>query len=365
MSDLTACLETVVGLSDSPCACYDPKPAGYSTSLSGYYLTEQKSGIPLRFLGTSADCETGGAWDILAKARKEGIRQFIRDLTEASANYRSSRPSFNGRIGNADFNGLSVVSKPINGQKIVPYANTKGGWLLISAVSMNVSATGSYTVEIYSSEDVTAPLASEVVTVGTANTWTAQTLTTPLEVPLWKQDCKLTYFVVYDRLTAQAANNTLHCGCGSIATKKAGAPWLEWVEVSGLNVAAVSDLADQSVYRGGTAAYGLQVHARIGCREHEWMCDLEYDFDRGSEHAHQISKAIQLAGAANVASYIVQSREINRYTGLEREVIYGKRNGMISHYGNIIEWLAANKPDYVNDCTQCNSKTVKMVTARL
>ena len=105
---MIGCLENIVGLSSSPCNCWDSsKPTNFATvneSKSGLYIASPDK-IPLTFTNSAADCENGGVWELLVAMRQKAIKEFQVEYSKNLKHFNTiAKPHFTGYIGNDTFN---------------------------------------------------------------------------------------------------------------------------------------------------------------------------------------------------------------------------------------------------------------------
>lgn len=153
--NLRECLLPVVGLSptDYDCAT-SAMPEGATDSLSGYYLTNCKDGMPIEFSGAVANC--ADIWDILTAARLDGVKNFVGDLAvEIGTKYKPIYQDFSGYIGRQDeanvvTNTKTFVAVEIKGRQLQSSLRVKG-FKFYSTVTADVA------VSLYSEDDLDTP----------------------------------------------------------------------------------------------------------------------------------------------------------------------------------------------------------------
>lgn len=351
---LTDCLNTLVGLSTTPCTCFDDgnKPASYNTSDSGYYLTDPVDGIPMKFVDAASDCESGGPWTMLANARTAAVTNFITDLNAAIGTFhKPKRRTFKGFAGDANESSTFANSKDFVGIRVQPYS-FKGGIMQFLSVSLNIDTTDSVTVYLYKSTDLTTAVTSAVVSA-VANTWVNVDFSTQEIVDLSDPFCENTFWYIVYELPAGAkpANNTMHCGCGSVNARLPKWPYLEFMEVLGVQSDSYALLG--SATTDGKYAMGLRVEMVNTCSYDNWLCNLNFTHFNADDLQWQVAKTIQWAGIMYLGTQVIHSANINRYTLSSRESVYGKRSQAEKEYQNAINYIAKNLPLDRLDCFEC------------
>jgi len=335
------CLSGLVGLSDRDCPCFeDGRPATYNDSDTGYYLTDPEYGFPLKeavFAGQ--DCSGGSVWDMLDKARDRATRDFQTDLTAALYENRASAFSvFAGLMGKDTSSMARTLSGTYQGILIKPKP-VKGGTLTIRRIGLDIDATTSVTLKIYSTEDLTSPLHSVLVST-TANTLTYTTLVAPIELPLYNDNVsELRYYIVYESPAFSPNNNKFTC-----CSKRPG--WMAYLDAKGYNA---DDLTGKT---GDGFTNGIILDAHLACSQTAWLCEM--DEVEGYDVKRVVGRAIQMKAAVKVISEILRSGNINLYTMSNREAMYIDMKRLQKQYENQVVWLTENVPTSVSDCFKCD-----------
>ncbi len=140
-----ACLDNIIKLSRTECDCFgNNKPETYNEGLSEVYLDELE-GLSLENISAAENCEEGGLWDMMARARENAIYQFNADLLACvEGNYKNKRSNFSGLIGDTAFNATSSISQDTAGLRIRPY-EIVGGDMTLKSLRLMCNATGPLT----------------------------------------------------------------------------------------------------------------------------------------------------------------------------------------------------------------------------
>jgi len=341
------CLDTLVGLSQDDCACFETgRPSTYADSDSGYYLTDPEYGFPMvEALDQSGDCSEVGLWDILTASRDQAILQFRADfLAKVRDKYRRRVKTWKGTIGklksNANATGLNtyagIVLRP---QKI------KDGRIVLTGAWLGLTTTeGAVTLNISSNDPTFAPVTRSLSS--TANQFKQTTFATGQEVTLPFYSDKvdeLEYYIYFETAGLTPKQNNFYC-CGGPG------PYAQHIRYGGFTVDTVDD---EHVSLGANQAYGLALDGYFACSELEWLCDL--DALSGYEVKSVIARAIQANGAAIAASEVLNSSRINRFTTWDNERLAAQYTSLKEAYSNYLDWLANNFPGDASDCFECKS----------
>lgn len=349
------CLENVIKLSQTTCECFADAPEDYNVGKSDIYLDELE-GLTLDLVSGSRNCEQGNIWEMMAKARTNATKQFKADLLSCvGITYKSKRNNYKGLVGNVSFTQTLNYTENMSGLA-GKFSNIIGGTMIINRIGLLFSMTSTFNVSIYSSDDLTTPIATYPVT-SAANSLQYVTLSTPLELPLWSnQTSIITYYVVYDLIgTYKPKNNKADCGCSN---KQAVAykTWGNFYGIKGNNSSSLDS------FNTTTEFNGLVLDVDFKCDTKRLICsdDMPLDFENDGR-AMQIAYCIRFQAGYLLAQLILDSQEVNRYTLLDREALYGKRNYYKKKYEDWIAYLCENTEITNTDCLICrpNNNFVK------
>lgn len=342
------CLETVVGITTSECPCVDDpaNPENLDVSLSGYFIDDMELSPPLVYPANALECGDDNVFEMMIKARTEGINEFFTDLLASISKYNTDRyNSWSGQIGETKKNvPLTSLLDTYIGVKIEPW-DIRGAVLRLNGFSLQLDAD--WTGDVLVLDQFFNVLHTENVSV-LAGDLTSVSLSEPLKLPFYVDDVRQTYYIVYDRAGAKPYNIKFDCGCGGHASYK---PYRDFININGIYMPA---LAESN--QGKTSSYteGLVLNASLTCDAMDWICfrDEEYQSD---PYARVVAKTIQLYSIKKLIAYILNSSKINRFTLLNREHLYGKRNHIASQIDSRLGWLAGNLPKHAEGCLQCKA----------
>lgn len=361
------CLRLLVGLSDTTCNCFvdGSEPADYNTSNSGLFITDE---LPIEFTNSAADCERGNVWDILAKARDQAIRDFIRDFSIGITEYKDQTfYPFQGFIGRDRFNStITPVSTAVYvGQRILP-AYIKGGCIILQGVQLALSGLAGPTnvdVNVYSSKDFTTALATTTVALTASNTFASASFPSDVVLGLSDVDEDLEYYIVYELPAGtQPVNNEIiaDCGCGGPDRKLRENPFLQYGDFHGIEADTLSNL--ENPLRSSDNANGLRLEGFVTCDTLGWLCDLSVNPEDVTQNKSTgqhlrlglaMAEIIKKKAVVVAADKIVSSKNLNRITMLSKEGLWGKMKQQERMYQEHMLWFVQNVPDDVTDCFTC------------
>lgn len=351
------CINDIIGLTRTTCECYAPE-SGYDASESGFYLDELE-GLNLITIDKSQDCATGNVWDMLSNARTLAINDFKGDvMASISKNHKLAMATYSGTIGKTRWDGTKTVAKTYSGITLMP-KRTQQGVMAISKIHLAVNSPGEYTGYLYSSDQNENDDPIETFTItALAQRW-AESETLTWELPMVSEDGgDIAYYIVIDNQGNKVMDNRIAC-CGFSPNCKVFGNetqkeriWYNYVKIGGVVGNSLTELQDCTP--SANLLYGMKVTTAIRCDAADVICD-NVDFS-GNGNAMVIAKSIQYKGGFHIASMILSSTDINRYTMLDREELYAKRDSYQREYQNRIEWLGENMNVVMNGCWQCEQR---------
>lgn len=356
----TDCLDSIIGLSRTDCECFEVPTVD---SESGLFLDEVE-GLNLKMIDAGTDCETGSLWDLLRYAREQAILAYKADFAgKLAMSWKMARIPFKGQIGRDKFSTDYNVGA-VSGHRYV-FGNVKNGLWKVTRIATLFNTSGSFDVKIYNNVEDDALYTINVTSVANKVTWT--TLETPLNLPMYDAQAEyLQYFFLYEYPGFKPKDNSFKC-CSTVLNFNCYKPVLmnindarymfhRWCNVTGVNGASVDAIRDSSS-SFNNHAMGLLVDGEMKCDTQGIACnDTDYNY---SAIAKVKAYAIWYRAGAFLANAILSSQNINRFTMLDREALYGKRNNYLKEYSNRLEWLTNPQVDEVktallqSGCVEC------------
>lgn len=356
----TDCLDTVFGLTRAECECFESDIAA-EESESGLYLDELE-GLDLKVIQAATDCADNNLLTLMQKAREQAIIGFKTDWPVTIANYwQQLKPVFDGQIGQTKFTTNQLGVNNYAGHRYV-MAPVKNGVFTIKRLGLTFETTGTVNVLIYNNVSDT-PLFTllNVPTEAGKTKW--YTPAVDISLPMYSQDCEyLEYYILYanpgfaPKATGfKCCSTSISFNCVNPAFGNPNADqrydFLKWSNVTGVTGASVSDIKNGSnVYNNH--AMGLALDASMRCNVRSIACN-DLDYVNGTI-GMVIAHTIRFRAGVYLCNAILSSNNINRYTMLDREALYGKRNHYTKEYNNRLEWLS--NPD-VSDVRQFLTNT--------
>lgn len=369
MSTTNECLEYIIGLSQTECDCFDvDKPTDYNRSDSSLFL-DQTDGLDLKIIGAEADCETGSLWEMMATARVEAVKEVKTKLLQGiSLLAKLNRQPWSGLIGDnkfkftKDFNpagayaGFSVIC-----------ADIVSGYMKLRQIPLLFKQSATFDIELWCNYSDVA-LASWSVT-SQANKLTYFDLPAPLELPMSRNEVRhVQYWLIFDSSLVTPKDTVISCGCGTdIPTWLPSSPtfyncyyegrrikerWPEYVMARGMSGNVIADRAED--WNSTTETNGLGMVVDFGCHIGEIICRDHLDFE-GNVNAMVLAYAVRFKAAEKLIEKILATGNLSRYTMLDRERLWGKRDHYRAQHDLRIDYLAEEltKPEVINSVSDC------------
>lgn len=353
-ASLNASLAKIIGLSNTDCPCsQEGKPVDYAPGLSGYNITDQKDGIPVKFLGAIADCEGGGLWDILEQSRVEGVKKFITDLNTAfGLTYAPIIPNFKGFIGKVD-NATAITSTKRRAVLRVRGCHMPAV-LKFSGLHMYSSVTGSTDFQIYNWRDLADPIfEGEVDTV--AGKWTYTKMDAPELIDLYDlafEESEVYYLTWELQEGDYARKNRVGCCLQNEAKNR----WRSYVTFSAFMVDDLSQMETTAAQPWNEVGLGAALEVEIGCHFGGFLTDMSFDMFSDTGFPWQVAVTLKHASVLCAADAFIKTQNINHYTIHSREVVYGIRAHAEKEYVAGMGYIVQNMPVEALQCYKCRDE---------
>jgi hypothetical protein len=332
-----ACFDTLIGLSKTAYECFtDDLPEDYSTSDSGYHLTDTDYGLTV-----IEQCAMNG-WTLLQSAKLQAIVEIKSDLRAGlREKYDSGISPFSGLVGQIVSTGTISATKQYLGLRIRT-KNQKGAKLVLKKLYMGLNLSGTYSVNITSNDPLfVSPSAISVTYV--SGTFNAVSISPVIELPLWSRSCNdryLEYYITFDRGSALPLNNKITC-CG------ANPPWMAHLLAAGFE--SSDNIGTGSSF--SSMGYGLAIDAYLSCEELDWICEVE---ELGGYYLKDVlARAAQQRGAGIAISGLIDTLQVNPCTGYQLENLNARRSYLNKRSADNVAWIIQNVPTGITDCFVC------------
>lgn len=346
------CLNAVIGITESTCACTvagltNDELTGdwYKLSTSELYLDKLEGIVPLQAVNNSTDC-TDEMAQFYYNARRDAIKMLGDDvivgITQRALN---GKKAYNGKIAGTSFSSTQALSSTYAGPKYstVPM---KGGIIHITKLVAMMNATATFDIGIYkvvnnSDEYELVETLEDIQSL--ANAKRENTVDITLQLDEFGCD----FYFLYTPSGFLPKTNSISCGCGSVEKNLAN-----FMTVSGVYG---NDLSLLNSFRSANSAMGISLLATVSCDTSVIICE---GFNTSQEIAKVMAYAVRYKAGELVHELVLGTQEINRYTMSSREYLWGKRNHFRKEYNERIDYLAQKLDLNLTGCYVCSDKRI-------
>lgn len=352
------CLTEIIGISDSVCPCTldgltDEQKAAIKVSKSGLFLDDLEGMVTLRSLTALDSCKNFAQMTL--SARDRAIKKLYADILVAlSKKYKEGKGAFVGNVGRPSYATTLQTSKQHQFMRIIPVDNSDAV-LKLTGFRIIIDRVGTVNAKIISVPEG-GNQGTEVFSgtaEATANTYTNFPLTGGfLNLPLSQNGQKLEYYFVWDKVAAGGANPKdlkIDCNCGF-----KGNGFSDFIKADGGEMDSTNMLQTRTT---DGYSHGISLDVDIRCVPGNLICK---EFDKDNAIAITMAWAIMYKTAAIAVQDILDSNEINRYTMMNREALYGKRAHFNKEYETRIVYIASVIDVTSSDCFICRETQMFM-----
>jgi len=311
-------------------------------SKSGLYLDDLEGGVNLRAISQIDYCKDFA--EKALSARNTALKKIEADvLTSLSNKYKADKKPYIGVVGKTSYTSNLNVSKKYQYLHLKPHSHSDGV-LKLNRIRLIASESEQTTFriidgngnEIYSVEVQTQK-----------NTFV--TIPAPEGVlPLSENGAVLSYYLVWDRVSAMPKNVKTDCNCGG-----GTGGYKVYFEAEGGEADSLNNLTE------GTDAFthGLALDVEIRCLPQRLICR---EYDRENAIAVTMAWATLYKTGEMLIEAVLSSGEVNRYTMMGRDYLWGKRNHFKKEYEMRVEYLGSTIDAGSSDCFICRESRIFM-----
>lgn len=346
------CLTNIVGVTKDDKECItggltSAEILALQKSTSGLYLEDLPGGVTLkalRYVDTSRNMAqmSLGAINNAIKVTEDDLKLSL------SSRYQGNRTAYQGTIGRMSYAQTLNVTENFQGMLIKP-VGMSDGVIRVSRFHVIINQTETFNLQIYRSVvgSQVAEFMIEYEVVASANQYANVTLPSELVLPLMENGRAIEYYVVYDRSTANnAMPKDTDLGCSTCeASTKAGLH--EFVTIHGVQLASMGNINSKSL---DTYSHGIIMDVTVKCESERLIC-REYDEEEAVSIA--LSYAVWYKAGELLIEDVIKQPDINRYTTMDREYLWGKRNHFKKEYNDRIAFISATIDVTQSNCYVC------------
>lgn len=341
------CLNNIIGITNSTCACVldglTPEQKEVAKlSTSGLYLDGNlEGGVHISDVKMLEHCEE--YYRLATKAITAAKKAFEDDIQVAvQTKYKTNKAKFIGELGRLQYSGFLSVAEPLQFLRLVP-KQENAAVMKINNVRLNISAAKEVNVKLIAVIDglTYGDTIFEATVTTQASRFTSVAIPENLKVPLTINNRKINYYFIWQKTGVEMPiNNGVSCGCSG------GDAYKNYVELRGGGAQDIDNLGEGT----DRNAHGFSVDAELFCETGDLICN---EYNKNNIVAIVVAWSNLYKAGELLIEYIMQSPEINRFTMMNREYLWGKRNHFKKEYENRIMWLATNIEITTDDCFVC------------
>lgn len=340
------CLDNIIGITQSTCECTiggltaeQLKQAKASTS--GLYLDANlEGGVNFSDIQNIDYCDD--YFSMATKAIAAATKVFSDDIViSVEDKYKTSRARFMGELGRIQYAGFISGSQPLQYLRVEP-TSVNASVMVINGIRLNTNTSRDVVVKLvavndgYSYGDVV--LETKVTTQ--ANRFVSVALPEAIKVPFSKNGKKINYFFVWEKENDLFIDNSVSCGCSG------GDAYDGYIKLSGGEATDYDNLG----LKRDKFAHGFSLDVEMFCDTSGLVCS---GFKSENRIALVTAWAILYKAGEILIESVLNSSEINRFTMMNREYLYGKRNHYRAEYNNRINYLGVEIDITSDDCFVC------------
>lgn len=350
------CLTEIVGVTLSDCECIirglsSDDLTKLRASKSGLFMDDLPGGVHLKALTNIDACRNMAKMAL--GARDNAIKTLTNDLIVALNNrYKRDKNNFAGQIGRMSYAQSLGVSRSFQGMWIRPRDYTDG---LITVNKMQIVLNQAVTVTVRLFRVFLDSVMGEEIGAWTvnaaANAYTiVPTGTDPIKMPLVYNGEMVEYYLLYDITEPGTPVQPKDTGIQCSSCNKGVAPFSDYITVTGVQLNNTSMLNDRLTDQ---YSHGLILDVEIKCDTEKLFC-REYLEDDAV--AVTMAYATWYKSGELLIEDVLKQPDVNRYTTMAREYLWGKRNHFRAEYESRVNYLAAVIDVTASNCYVCREQ---------
>lgn len=349
MSNLE-CLNGIIGVTKDFCQCLHGQISqedfdALKESKSGLYLDNVEGGLFLRNVPQLDKCKS--FLDIQVQAIDTAKKFFFADiLAELNLKYQVRKTNFVGEIGKVSYTSTMQTNKRLQFLKL---KTNNDGVVQIDRlrVFLNMDTTTKVWILQVEEGKSDGQIIYENEIVQTQSNYLSIEFPEPLKLPLNIGGKKQNYFVIWERLgEVQPRDIKVSCGCSG------GDGFADFLFVTGGEADNFSDVPNAL---NDVFTHGISIDVQIKCETGSVICK---EYSENDAIANVTAFAILYKSAELVIENVMNSSEVNRFTMLSREHLWGKRSHFKSEYEKRVRYLAENIDVASSDCFFCRENVM-------
>lgn len=343
------CLNNIVGITKTDCECVTgvltpEQKVAVKLTKSGLTLDDLEGGLNLAGIKDAGACSTfiGEATKALRAAEQRTKDDIIVAL---SSRYDTGKRSYNGSIGGTNYAGSLTPVKRYQFLKLE--GKSIDGVIYLKGARIITANNGETSLKIIKSiAGRPAELLTEIENIQlTANRYTEIPLQEIL-LPTSLNGSNIDYYLVWDAgesLSIKPKDNKVSCNCGG------GTGYDNFISVKGGETDDLEFFPQATDYNH---TKGLIIDVSIKCETKNIICN---EYDRENAIAVTLAYMVLYKAGEILIESILASNEVTRYTMMNREYLWGKRNHFRKEYNDRVEYLSSVIDINSSDCFVCKN----------
>jgi hypothetical protein len=347
------CLKDVVGITQSDCQCIINGIDGETLeklrlSTSGLYLDDLPGGVHMKVLTRIDACRDMA--QIALHVRDQAITTLEKDLIVAlNTKYKKDKPNFVGQIGRPSYAGSLGVSRPWQGIRVRP-----NGWsdgvIKLTRLQIILNAAVTVTIRVFR-VPLDSVMGEEILTwpvTTTANAYQVVNIGgAAISLPLIYNGEEVEYYFLYDISEPGVPVNPKDTGIHCSTCEGGKQPFSSYVTVWGVQANTTSTLNDKLT---DNYSHGLILDVEIKCDNEKLFCRSYQEDDAVSV---TMAHATWFKGGELLIEDVLKQPDINRYTTMDKERLWGKRNHFRKEYDVRVMYLTEVVDVAASNCYIC------------
>lgn len=350
------CLTEIVGVTESDCQCI---VQGLSTeqiqnlrvSKSGLFMDELPGGVHMKALQKIDACKS--FYQFAIGARDQAIKTVENDIVIALNNqYKKDKNNYVGQIGRMSYAGSLGVSRPWQVMQITPHT-TGDGVITLNRLFLVLNGAATVTIKIIRvvvGSVMGEEIASFPVTTTPNNFTQVDIGSNPIKFPLTYNGEAVEYYAMYD-LSGAPGVVPKDTGINCSTCNNGIQPFSEYVTVRGAQLDDPNYLNNKIT---DAYSHGLILDVEIRCDSEQLIC-REYKADDAV--AIVLSYCVYYKAGELLIEEVLKQPDVNRYTMMDKERLWGKRNHYRAEYEWRLTYLSTSINVWDSNCYICNKQT--------
>lgn len=351
------CLQNIIGLIRKDCQCItgeldNDQIKELTTSKSGLFIdSDLNDAIKLYAMDNKAACKS--MYNIFMDSRRAAISKFREEMFAGLYSTNTKVDSYNGELNKRSFVGPLQGKGNYNFIRLHP-SRVSDANIIIRSVQIAVNLTDTITLQVLKLKK--GEYVPEVIHNQEVDTLANKFVNVILDVELniYENNEVYDYYIVWSSANEhiRAMDTECYCGCASQDS------WKRFVSMQGGHSERLDTMHQAKT---GNFSQGIYVDSvSIHCKLDKFICR---EFNSNDSVSLVSAWAILYKTGCNIIDAILNSSEISRYTTMNREPLYGKRNHFDKEYANRVQHLLATIDTSKSDCFTC--KPTKMTMGSL